>query len=144
MDHSKRAQRSLVVISFVLGATAWNLWPIAPSQAQDPVLGVDAAFVVASEFARGMTQCDSAKVQDVVTPALWGRLSPYVSNQAPGSLGSLEVVQVGQGLNRVGYTNVLFLRRDPDGVEDLVSGTLKVVNGAWRVCGGPGATCPSR
>lgn len=111
--------------------------------AQDGALDVGAIGRVADDFAGGLTGCDAARVQGVVTAALWGRLSTILAGKSPGALGSFEVVQINHGINRAGYTTVLFLRTDPDGVEHVVSATLKLQNGTWKVCGGPGPTCPS-
>lgn len=138
-----RSSRQALLVAAVVCAVASALATRQTAIAQDGALDVGAIGRVAEDLATGLTRCEAAKVQGVVTAALWGRLSTSLVGKGPGALGSFEVVQIGHGINRAGYTTVLFLRTDPDGVEHVVSATLKLQNGAWKVCGGPGPTCPT-
>ena len=105
--------------------------------------GYKEIFQASETYCEGLTQADKAKVQTITTPELWSRLAPsFSSSPAPKSFGEFESLVSGQ-MVKTDYAQVHVHCRHPDGVEDVLTLTLKKVGGQWRVCGGPTAVSPT-
>lgn len=134
-----RAHREIGLLTLVCVTCA--LW-VLPARA-DTSVDVVAMKEAAQRFVDGVNGGNGTAVQAVVTPPLWGRLAPAFSGVSPGAFGSLEVTQVGLSANRSDFTSIQVLWHQPDGVEDLVTVTLKQVGSEWRVSGISGRTAAS-
>lgn len=126
------------VVLLAITSATWS------AHAQDVSARYEAMSGTVREFAVGFSEGNAARVEAVASEALWRRLRPRFVDAQPGSFGRVEVVQVGQSINRLDYTTALLLWVHPDGVEDVVTVTLKLTGDAWKVCGGPCGASPAQ
>ncbi|MGE0711195.1 MAG: hypothetical protein AB7T09_24665 [Planctomycetota bacterium] len=91
-----------------------------------------------NQFAQALNQADKSALQALCTAAYWNRLRvPFdqTPSPGPGAFGAWQ--KTGAGIVTADRGGGFLLCVQPDGVEDLTSITLRLENGAWKVCGGP-------
>lgn len=103
------------------------------AHAQD-VGAEDPKVTCARSFAEALSSCDAQRIERLCGQQLWNRMKSSVPAEGQGcryeSLGAVE-------LSKPRYAMAYLLCQSPDGVEDVVTITMKMDGNAWRVVGGP-------
>lgn len=137
-----RKTKLFALASLVLVAAALSG---GPTRAQDSLLDQLPRQAVCA-FADGLNRADGQAVQAVVTPQLWARLQPSFQGATPGTLGTYKFLDGTLLAPGASHAMVTVLCTHADGVEDIVTVTVRKDGAAWKVCGGPGGatTTPLR
>jgi hypothetical protein len=102
-------------------------------QAQDQALPW---LTVGCDFADAVSSGDMSRVAALTTPEYQTYLTTALSGQPPRcGLSGRDFVQNGARFSAE-YATVHLLCRHPNGVEEVVTVTVKLTNGAWKVSGG--------